>query len=108
MRGVNFKVDGLSIDTLVVAGDSGRFVLDLALDVGEVVELSARDMMELRPLGPPGGMGRSEGIVYRLWGALVIGDVDELENQGSSSNNTASPRQKVSTDNVFEDGGFTS
>jgi len=40
----------------------------------------------------------------RFVGFVVSGDVDELEDERSSSNDAAASRQKVSTDNVFENG----
>ena len=38
---------------------------------------------------------------------IVGGNIDELQNQRSSSDDTAATGQEVSSDNVLEDGGFT-
>jgi hypothetical protein len=41
------------------------------------------------------------------FGSIVIGgNIDELQNQRSSSNNTAASRKEVSSNYVFENGGF--
>ena len=54
MGGVDFEVDGLSVDALVAAGDSCGFILNFSLDIGEISEASVRDVMELSPLGSAG------------------------------------------------------
>jgi len=39
-----------------------------------------------------------------MWfGGVVIGDIDELEDERSSSNNTAATREEISTDDVLQD-----
>lgn len=55
MGRVDFEVDGLPVDALIATGDSCGFILNLSLDIGKVIETSVRDMMELGPLGSPGG-----------------------------------------------------
>lgn len=92
MGGVDLEVNGLSVDALVVAGDTGSLVLDLALDVAEVVESSVRDVMELCPLGTAGSTGRSIRIERGVGSALIIGDVDELKDQGPTGDDAASSR----------------
>lgn len=78
---VDLEVDGLSVDALVVAGNPGRLVFDLPLDVREVVEASSRDMMELGPLTLArhacGGVRHMHLILGRLVFSLGW-DVDEL------------------------------
>jgi hypothetical protein len=59
MRRVDLEVDGLSVDALVVTGNTGRLVLNLALDVAKVVEPPVGDMVELCPLGTASSAGRS-------------------------------------------------
>jgi len=49
MRGVNFEVDGLSVDALVVTSYPGSLILDLPLYVLEVREPTIWDMMKLCP-----------------------------------------------------------
>ena len=42
------------------------------------------------------------------FGSIVIGgNIDELQNQRSSGDNTAASRQEVSSNDVFENRGFT-
>lgn len=63
---VYLEIDGLAVDALVGTGDSGGFVLDLALDVDEVVEPAIRNVVELGPLGPPGRAGGPVGVGVRI------------------------------------------
>lgn len=51
MGGIDLEVDGLSVDALVRAGHTRGLVLDLTLDIREVCELPAGDVMELCPFG---------------------------------------------------------
>lgn len=46
---VDFEIDGLSVDALVRSCHTRGLVLDLTLDIGEVCELSAGDMVEFCP-----------------------------------------------------------
>jgi hypothetical protein len=48
---IDLEVDGLSVNTLVVTGNPGCLILNLALDVAKVVEPPVGDMVELCPLG---------------------------------------------------------
>lgn len=104
MGRVDLEVDGLSVNTLVGSGNSGGLVLNLALDVGEVVEASVGNVVELSPLGASRRVGGAEAILYGLWCVLILGNIDELQNEGASGANTAASRQKISADNVFENG----
>lgn len=107
MWGVDFEVDGLSVDSLVVARHSCCFVLDFALYIRKVIEAAVRDMVELGPFGSSGKVGGPVGVGGRVEGTLVLGYVDELQDQGSSSTNATAAGQKITTDNVFEDGGLS-
>lgn len=49
MWGVYLEVDGGSVDPFVVSRYSCRLVFNLPLDVGELVELSPRNVMKLCP-----------------------------------------------------------
>ena len=51
MRRIDLEVDGLSVNTLVVTGNSGCLILNLALNVAKVVESPVGDMVKLCPLG---------------------------------------------------------
>lgn len=103
MRGIDLEVYGLSVDALVDARHSSRLVLNLPLDIREVVEPPVGDVMKFRPLGAPSSSGRSIGIVERIRGVIVFGDVDELENQRTAGDDAAAAREKVPADNVFKD-----
>lgn len=46
---IDLEVDGLAGDALVVAGDSGGLILDLALDVAKVGVAPVGDVVELAP-----------------------------------------------------------
>ena len=102
MRRVDLEVYRLSVDTLIIPRYPSRFILNLALNILEFCEPSIRDMMELCPLWLY--CDARCGIRFR---AIVIGwDIDELQNQRSSSNNTASTREEISPNDVFENRGF--
>lgn len=103
---VDLEVNGLSVDAFVVARHSCRLVFDLALYIRKVIEAAVRNMVKLGPFRPSGNVGRFVGVGGRVEGTLVLGYVDELQDQGSSSTNATAAGQKVTTDNVFEDGGF--
>lgn len=53
-------------------------------------------VIPLRSVGGCGGFG------------VLVRDVDELEDQRSTSDNAAASRQEISTNNVLENGGFAS
>lgn len=42
----------------------------------------------------------------RFVGLVVRGNVDELEDERSSSNDATASWKEIPTDNVFQDGGF--
>ena len=75
MRRVDFQVDRLSIDALIVASYSRRLVLDFPLDIREVRKSSIRDMMELGPFSLCSNGSRCMGSRSVIFG----GDIDELE-----------------------------
>lgn len=93
MGRVNFQVDGLACDALVVTGDTSGLVLDFTLDVAEVGEATIGDVVELCPLAGP----RNVGIPLRDMGgnsslSLLVRNVDELEDQGSTSDDATASR----------------
>ena len=77
--GVDLQVNGLSIDALVAARHSCRFVFDLALDIGEVAEPSVGHMVELGPFRAPGDARGPVRVGIGIGYGLISGDVDELE-----------------------------
>jgi hypothetical protein len=75
MRRVNSQVDRQVGNAFVGARHPFRLILDLLHYLKEIHKLSALAVEEL---------------------SIRVGRVDELENQGSSSDDTVSSRQKVS------------
>ena len=64
--------------------------------------------MELGPLGASRRCRGAVGVVYGIGSRSVIMDVDELEDEGTTGADAAASGEKVSTDDIFEDGRFTS
>lgn len=68
MRGIDLEVDGLPVDALVVSCYPRGLILDLALDLGEVVELPPWNMEELSPFllssNARGRMGNVNLIIF--------------------------------------------
>ena len=62
--------------------------------------------MELGPLGAPGGSRGFVWIVCGIRGAFVVGDVDELEDEGTAGDDAAAAREEIPADDVFKDGGL--
>ena len=96
-----FEVDGLAIDALVAPCDSCSLVFDFPLDIAEVVEPPVGDVVELGPfissrlIGVP--VDRGPCIL-----TIIARNVDELQDEGPSSNDTAASGEKISADNVLE------
>jgi hypothetical protein len=108
VRGINLEIYRLSVDTLVAASDSGCLVLDLTLDLAKICESPSLNMMKLCPLGSPSLLRISVGGGYGIWLGLVLFYVDQLQNERAASYDSAASRQKVTTNDVFEHGGFAS
>jgi hypothetical protein len=86
--GVDFEVYWLSIDALVIACYSRRLVFDFPLDILEFRKPSIWDVVELGPFWLCSYRGRCVGF----WGIVIGWDVDELENEWSSSNDSTAAR----------------
>lgn len=101
---VNLEVNGLSVDALVISSYPRCLVLNLPLDLAKILEPPAGQVVELRPFVLCSNACRRvwcvDLIVIWLVSALA-GDVDELQNQRSSSDNAASSREKVLSNDVF-------
>lgn len=110
VRRVHLEVDGLSVDALVRACDPVGLIFNLPLDFLEIVESAAGDVVELSPLvltgDGLGGVRNVDCIVFGLVGARG-GNVDELQDKRSPCYDAATAREKVTADNVLEDGGFS-
>lgn len=104
MRGVNLEIDRLPVDALIIASHTGRFVLDLALHVGEISETAVGNMMEFGPFGSPGNIGGPVRVLQRIRGVFVFGNIDQLQDQGSSGDDATSARQEITADDVLQYG----
>jgi hypothetical protein len=107
---VDFQVDGLPVDTLVVSCYPGSLVFDFTLYLGEVVESSPGDVKKLSPFLLSSYTRRCMWNMYLISVLLVFvfaGKIDKLENERSPSYDSAATREEVSADNVLEHGGFS-
>ena len=105
VRRVDLEVDGLSVDAFVVASNSRRLILDLALHLLEVVESSTGYVIELAPFVLSGyrcGSMRHVDFIVARFVFAVGGYVDELQDERSSSDNAGASREEVAADDVFE------
>jgi hypothetical protein len=104
MRRVDLQVDGLTVDALVVSSNSGRLVLNLPLDLTEIVEATTGNVVELSPFVLTSNRGRGVWHVYliALGSVGITGDVDELQNQRTTSDDAASSWKKVATNDVLQ------
>ena len=108
MRGIYLEVDGLPVDAFIHAGDPGRFVLDLALDIRKVREAPFRNVVELCPLALPCSARVKRMVRIRRWRViLVYGHVDELENQRTTRDDARAARKEISADDVFKYRGLS-
>lgn len=107
MRRVNLEIDGLPVDTLVAASDSSRFILNFSLDIGKVSEATVWNMVVLGPFGSTSSSGGPVGIKGGIGCLVIVGDVDELKNQGPTGDDAASSGKEVSAHYVFQDRRFT-
>lgn len=84
---VNLQVNGLPVDSLIVARNTSRLGLNFAADLIKVVESLAGKMQELAELGLLCNCLR--GMRSRLGGSISTRrDIDELQNQRTTSDNS--------------------
>jgi hypothetical protein len=105
VRRVDLQVDRLPIDALVASCYPRGFVLDLALDLGEVVEPLTGDVEKLSPFLLA---SYTCGRVWYMYLIVVVfvafaREVDELEDERPACDNTAATGKKVFADDVLED-----
>lgn len=100
----DLEVDGLAVDSLVGAGNSGCLIFDFALDVAKIGESPVRNMVELCPFVAASSIWVPVAGMGHIFGLVVGRDIDELKDEGSSSNDSTAAREKVATNNVLEDG----
>ena len=105
MRRVDLQVDRLPIDAFVVTSNPSSFRLNLPLDLLEIKKSPTHHMVEFRPFL------LSSNTCWGMWdmdlarAGLVVPfawDVYELQYQGSPCDDAATAREKVSSNNVFE------
>ncbi len=98
MRRVYFEIYWLPVDALVVARNPRSLVLDFALDILEFCEPPIGNVVKLSPFWLC-----CYSMASMRFGSIVIGgDVDELENERSASDNAAATRKEISSNDVFE------
>lgn len=85
---VDLQIYGLPVNSLVVSCDSGRFIFNLPLHILKFREPSVGQVMELCPFGLRGHCVCCMGFP----GLVIAGNIDELKNQRSSSDDTATSR----------------
>lgn len=104
MRRVDLQVDRLPVDALVVSCYPRGFVLDLALDVGEVVEPLAGNVEKLSPFLLASYACWCVGYMNFIVVVFVAfaREVDELEDERPACDDTAATRKEVLADDVLE------
>ena len=102
---VDLEVYGLAVDALVASGNPRRLVLNFPFDIAKIGEPPVGNVMEFGPLIVAGlvwvSVAASQSFI-----AVFIGNVDELQNEGSAGHDAATAGQKISPHDVFENGGF--
>jgi hypothetical protein len=83
MWGVNFEVDGLPVDALVVASYPSSLILDLSFYVLEVREPTIGDVMKLCPFWLRCDTCSSMRYVDLVssWRIILAGYVDKLQDE---------------------------
>jgi hypothetical protein len=102
---VDFQIDGLAVDALVVSCYPRRLGLDFALYLGEVVDSPAGNVKKLAPLLLSCYARRRMWDVYFVALVLVLaltGQVDELQDEWPPGNDAASSREEVPSDDILE------
>lgn len=110
VRGIDFEVYGLPVDTFIIARYPGRLILDFPLHFCKVGESSAGHVVKFCPFilacDACWSMWYMNFIIFGLIGAIT-GYVDELEDKRSSSDDAAASREEISTNNILKYGGFS-
>ena len=99
MRGVDLEIYRLSVYALVAPGNSRSLRLDFPLNLDKVVPAPPRMVVKLGPflIAREVRLGSNS-----LWFRIAIGgNVDELEDERSPSDDSAPARQEISADNVL-------
>lgn len=102
MRRVNLQVDRTPVDSLVASSNSSSLRLNLPTNLGKVVEPSVGLVKELSEFyrlwrrSITGRLGRRFGFVF------IAGDVDQLKNERTTSDNSGTARKEIPSDDVLE------
>ena len=105
MRRIDLEIDWLPVDAFVVSCYPRGFILDFALNLGEVVEPPARNMKELSPFLLAGNARwsvRDVDLVAFVCIFALAREIDELQDKWPPSYDAAASRQEVSADDVLE------
>lgn len=92
MRGVDLEVDGLSINPLVTSSDPRSLIFDFPLDIRKVGKSSVGNMVKLCPFRTAGSIGRPVRVVRGIGSIFVLGNVDKLQDQWSTSADATASR----------------
>lgn len=106
MRGVYLEVNWLPVDAFVAPGDTCSLCLDLPLHLCEIIPSPPGDVMEFCPVLLRRNACRcmwNVRLIVAGLAVLVRGYIDELQDQGATSDYAASTGQKVPANNVLED-----
>ena len=97
MRRVNLEVYGLPVNAFVISSDPRRLILNLSLHILKLCKSTVGDMMELGPFW----LCCNAGWCMCFWGIIISWDVDELEDEWSSSDYATTTRKKVSANDIL-------
>lgn len=102
MRGVDLEVNGAPIDSLVAASNPRGFGLNLPTNLGEVIKSPSKLMQELSEL-----LLRRFSIRTRPIGVVLVifrvrGNVNQLQDKRTASNDSRTAWKEVASDNVLE------
>ncbi len=102
---INFEMDGQRRNSLVFSRETIGFIVNLLTNLIKVKEALVGHVEELTPLLII-VLTLELCLLVRCSGILVLWCVNELENEGTTSDDTGASGQEVSTDDIFENGAL--
>ena len=72
---VDFEVDGMAVDALIVTRNSCSLILNFSLDIGKVRKPPAWDVDELGPLRTASGCGRFIRVALGIGRTLIFSNI---------------------------------
>lgn len=103
---VDFEIDGLSVDALVVTSYSGCLILNLSFYVLEIREPTIGNVVKLCPFwlrcNTCSSMRDMDFVSF--WRVILAGYVDKLQNERPSCDYSTSSGQEISPNNIFKYG----